>query len=297
MIDIHHHLLYGIDDGPPDLATSLAMARKAADEGITRIVCTPHASERYPWKAPLIEQRYAELRESLLGQMELSLGCDFHITVSNVADAACNPLRYSIDDKGYLLVEFSSTSIPPQVTDSLLSLQSAGYSLVITHPERYQAVLGQPERLAEWMRGGALVQVTASSLYGRFGKSAEAFSNELLERNWIHFLATDAHNLTGRPPHLKKAYDYVAQRAGEETARRLCVTNPQAAVDGAHWPAQPEALGLRERVPLKFHARKFAVPRDKSTSNESGGAPESEKPGFFKRLLRQSFTIRIDKHD
>ena len=289
MIDIHHHLLYGIDDGAPDLETSLAMARIAAAEGVTHIVCTSHASERFPWRASLVEERFAELRELLYGQVELSLGCDFHVTVSNVIDAVANPLRYSINGKGYLLVEFASTSIPPQVSDALTQLQSVGYSIIITHPERYQAVLGQPEMLAEWMRNGCLVQVTASSLYGRFGSSAEAFSNELLERNWIHFLASDAHNLTGRPPHLKKVYDYVVQKAGEETARRLCITNPRAAVDGAPWPEQPEPIGLWEHVPMKFQTKKFAGPSTESTRTSSGNnATGTGKISLFKRLISRS---------
>jgi protein-tyrosine phosphatase len=283
MIDIHHHLLYGVDDGSPDLETSLAMARESAANGVTRIVCTPHASERWPYVSPLINERYERLRELLDGEMELSLACDFHMTAENIYEAVANPLRYSIDGKGYLLIEFGNTSIPPQISDAMFMLQSVGYTLIITHPERYPAVLGQPEMLAEWMRNGSLIQVTSGSLYGRFGKVAEAFSNELLERRWIHFLATDAHNTHSRPPHLKKGYDYVAQRAGEETARRLCVTNPLAAVEGAPWPLQPEPLGLRERVPMKFRAKRFAAPPSRSAYAESGD--DTPKPGFFRRLL------------
>ena len=286
MIDIHNHLIYEVDDGSPDLETSLAMAREAELEGVTHIVCTPHASDEFPWDGATIEARFEELRERLQGQIDLSLGCDFHVTAENVSDALANPLRYSIDGKGYLLVEFSNTSIPPQVSDALVMLQSAGYTPIITHPERYPAVLGRPEMLAEWLRAGCLIQVTASSLYGRFGKMAEEFSNELLQRNWIHFLATDAHNMTWRMPHLRKAYEYVVDHAGEDAAQRLCVTNPRAAVEGASWPSQPEPIGLWEGTSLRFVAKKFALPRRKASLGDSNDEPsEKSSRGFWKRLF------------
>jgi protein-tyrosine phosphatase len=290
LIDIHHHLIYGVDDGAPDLETSLAMAREAAQEGVTHIVCTPHASDAFPFQAAVVQERLAELQGLLKGVIELSLGCDFHLNAENIFEALANPLRYSINGKGYLLIEFANTAVPAQFADALFRLQSAGYTLIVTHPERYLAVHRHPEVVAEWIRSGCLIQVTSSALYGRFGQIPEAIANEFLDRNWIHFLATDAHNPERRPPHLKKGYQYVTDKVGAEVARRLCVTNPLAAVQGVPLPEQPEPVGVWEDEPLKFNLSHFKTNSKYSAvrpNPEKNGdqSDENQRKGFWSRLF------------
>lgn len=274
MIDIHTHLIFGVDDGSPNLETSVEMVNMAIVEGVSHIVCTPHASETYPYQAETNKIRLAEIQQRVGDEIKLSLGCDFHMNAGNIMEALENPLRYSIDGKGYLLIEFSDMGIPPQLLDAMKRLRLAGYTLIITHPERNVVLQRNPELLADMMREGNLVQVTSASVYGRFGRIAESFANALLDRGWIHFMASDAHHPEWRPPHLLKGYDYVANRVGVETARRLYVTNPQAAVEGAKFPPQPEPMGLWEGVPLEFNAEKVKA---KQSSNG--------KKGFFSKLF------------
>lgn len=291
MIDIHQHLIYGVDDGAPDLETSLAMAEEAAAEGITHIVCTPHASDHYAYNDELILARYHELRDRLRDKLELSLGCDFHLSADNIFAALESPLRYSINGKGYLLVEFPNHMIGAHFDEALFKMQTVGYTIIITHPERYPAVQNKPEVLANWLQHGMLIQVTSSSLYGRFGATAQALANELLERDWIHFIATDGHGVSWRPPHLKKGFEYVKARKGEETARRLCISNPQAAVEGARFPEQPEPAGLQEGVPLRFDASNFrskAAAKARANGSGSNGQTSPQRTGIrglWKALL------------
>jgi protein-tyrosine phosphatase len=243
MIDIHHHLLPGLDDGSPDLETSLSMVEMALADGITHIVCTPHASHHYHFDPERNAALFAELQDQVHSRfgdaMTLGLGCDFHLMFDNIQDAQRNPTRYTVNGHGYLLVEFPDSAISANTGEVLYQLSLSGITPVITHPERNLILGRQPERMAEWLRAGSLVQVTASSLAGRFGPQAARTAYWLLDHQWVHFLATDAHNLDSRPPRLQPAFDLVAERHDRATAERLCHTNPRAAFYGEPLGPQP----------------------------------------------------------
>jgi protein-tyrosine phosphatase len=246
MIDIHHHLLFGLDDGAPDIETALGMVEAAADNGITHIVCTPHANARWTFDPEVNRQKLSELEARVDGKMSLGLGCDFHLSYDNIEDALKNRSKYTINGKQYLLVEFADLMIPTSINDAFYEMIVAGMIPIITHPERNLTIQRHPDRMKQWLREGCLVQVTAASLTGRFGRTAQSLAMQFLEKDWVHFLATDAHNLQSRPPNLREAYEVVAKRFGPETAERLCVSNPKAAFYGEELGAQPEAQGIEE---------------------------------------------------
>ncbi|WP_199726425.1 tyrosine-protein phosphatase [Acidipila sp. EB88] len=244
MIDIHHHLLPGLDDGSPNMETSVKMAEMAASDGITHIVCTPHANDRFTYSRERNEALLNELRARINGKVTLGLGCDFHMSYDNIQDALDNVGRYSINGGKYVLVEFADSHISETATDSLYELTMVKQRPIITHPERNPVLQRHPEKLAAWIRDGALVQVTASSLSGRFGRTAQATAEKMLKRNWVHFLATDAHNVESRAPIMSQGFEFLRKHYGQSTAERLCIHNPMAVFRSEDWPEQPEALDL-----------------------------------------------------
>ena len=244
MIDIHHHLLPGLDDGARDLDISLAMVEMAIADGITHIACTPHASHSYYFDPEHNATVFAELQDAVSSrfgdQMTLGLGCDFHLMFDNIEDAQRHPTRYTINGHNYLLAEFPDSAIAPNTAQTFYQLSLSGMTPIITHPERNPILARQPERMADWLQAGALIQVTASSLTGRFGPQAERAAHWLLDHQWVHFLATDAHNIQSRPPQLRPAFNRVAELYDLATAERLCIANPRAAFYGEELGPQPE---------------------------------------------------------
>ncbi|WP_263409827.1 tyrosine-protein phosphatase [Terriglobus tenax] len=256
MIDLHHHLLYGLDDGARTLEDSLNMARMAMQDGITHIVCTPHANHRYPFNPEINTARLKEIEQELErsghgGKMTFGLGCDFHMTFDNIEDARQNPTKYSINGNGYLLVELPDEGIPVGLTETFYQLQIAGLTPILTHPERNATLQRNPDRMKNWIRGGMLVQVTAGSVIGRFGRIAQHMANRLLADNWVHVIATDAHNTTSRPPAMQQAGTVIAEMYGAETARRLCIDNPGRIFYGKPLGEQPEPLGIYSELQPK----------------------------------------------
>jgi len=251
MVDIHHHLLPGVDDGARDIETSVEMARLAAAEGITHVVCTPHANNHFAFDREANAAKTEELRARLAEQnipLTLGSGCDFHLSFDNLKQAQAEPARFSINGLGYLLVEVADYSLPPGLTETFYELQLAGLTPILTHPERNPTLQNDPERMRDWLRGGVLVQVTADSLTGHKGRHAEHMAHDLLERRWVHFLATDAHNTTSRPPRIRDAHNLVATRYSARYAHALCVTNPLAVFLGKQFEVGEEPHGLVDEV-------------------------------------------------
>jgi protein-tyrosine phosphatase len=254
MIDIHHHLLWGMDDGASTVETSVAMAKAAAADGISHIVCSPHANGTYVYDPWVISEKISELQRLLERNsipVKLGRGCDFHLSYENIQEAKLDPGKFSINGLGYLLVEVPDYGLPRGLTEVFYQLQLAGLTPILTHPERNPTLQSDQPRLVDWLRGGVLIQVTAGSVVGRMGKHAERMAHDLLANRWVHFLATDAHNTTSRPPKMREAFEIVAKKYGPDYANLLCVSNPLAAFMGKPLQPQLEPLNLYDEVKEK----------------------------------------------
>jgi protein-tyrosine phosphatase len=240
MVDVHCHILPGLDDGPDTMEESLAMAESAIADGITHVVATPHSSSQFPFDYPRVQRLREELQGELGDRLKLATGCDLHINPENLGSLRFDARRFCINQHDCLLVEFNEISIPPAMDQTLHELQLLGLRPVITHPERNAIICRQPERLRGWARLGCYVQVTAGSLTGSFGPRAQEDSLCWIAEGLVHIVASDAHNTRRRPLRLRAAYDLVQEQFGEAKARALFVQNPLAAFEGHSLPHVPE---------------------------------------------------------
>ena len=242
MIDIHHHCLPDVDDGPREWDEAVALCRMAADEGIETIVATPHVL-RGRWRTapiPELEARIVTLREKVGDTPRLLLGSEYFFAhdVAEVLRAgnAIVPLAGS----RYVLMELASNNVPPMLDQPLYRMQLEGWTPIIAHPERNIVFQKKPELLVTLIEIGARFQVTAGSLTGEFGSAAQRAAETWVNAGLMHFVATDAHNTTKRPPRARPATEAVTAIAGARVAEALTVRNPAAVIENRALEYEPE---------------------------------------------------------
>ncbi|MDA8125837.1 MAG: capsular biosynthesis protein [Deltaproteobacteria bacterium] len=231
---MHCHILPGIDDGPKTVDDALAMCRIAVEDGIHTIVATPHCYKgRYANDASTILPAYELLQRRIREEgldLNLQVAGDMHIDPDLPAFLKDNPPLCA--GGRFVLVELPSESIPRFVGEFLFSLRVAGFTPILTHPERNRMIQRRPALVEEWIKGGTFMQVTAMSLTGEFGAEAQNAAFALLDRGDVHFVATDAHSATWRRPVLSKAAELLRGRVGEKKARCLVKENPHRILAG-----------------------------------------------------------------
>jgi len=230
MIDLHCHILPGIDDGAADLSVSLEMARMMVADGVTAVACTPHILPGlYHNSGPQIRDAAARLQAALDEAgvpLTLLTGADIHITPDLLAGLRSGHLL-SLADTRYVLVEPPHHVAPARMEDLFFNLLAGGYVPVLTHPERLSWITSQYGLISRLVRSGVWMQVTAGSLAGAFGRNAQYWAERMLDEGKVHFLATDAHDTQRRPPDLARGYELARRRVGTQEAEHLVFTRPR----------------------------------------------------------------------
>jgi protein-tyrosine phosphatase len=242
-VDIHCHVLPGIDDGPRTPEDALALCKALAADGTTTVIATPHQLGRYDRRntGPVIKAAVETLRSVLAREgvpLKVVAGADVRLDERMVPLLASGEVL-TLDGGSYVLLELPhETYIEPAPLIRLLG--SRGVRTIITHPERHDTVRRKPQLAGPWLQAGALLQLTAGSLIGSFGSEAEQAAWRWLGAGNAAFVATDAHDTERRPPCMTQAIEAIERRLGIDMARRVCVENP-ARVLRPRAPAQSAA--------------------------------------------------------
>jgi protein-tyrosine phosphatase len=237
VIDLHSHILPGIDDGSPDLETSLAMARMAVADGITVMACTPHfLPGRYDNTPDDTRLRIAALNQTLIEKgidLALVVGADAHIR-SDFLECVRRQQILCLHDSRYVLFEPSHVMMPPHLEEQLSQIVAADHIPILTHPERFKWIEGNYAVFERLVKAGVWMQVTAASLTGKFGSRPQYWSQKMLAEGLVHILASDTHNVTSRPPILSEAFAVAKQEIGVQEAQHLVLTRPKAVLENLH---------------------------------------------------------------
>ena len=265
MIDLHNHLLPGIDDGAKKVEETLEFLRIARRDGVRQVTATPHMKPGvYDNSRQTILDRVALVKEAQRGDeaeaVELLPGAEVFYTADVVERARRGELM-SVADRGrYVLLELPYQQLPKQVDETIFQLKLLGLTPIMAHPERVAYYLEDLERVAASVRLGALTQVTGASITGLFGAKARNFALQMLERGLIHVIASDSHDVRYRPPILSAARELVRRRAGTDTELRIFERIPEAILAGRDvevpTPVEaPRRRGLLRRIAERLSGR------------------------------------------
>lgn len=235
MIDIHSHILPGIDDGAQTEADSLAMAKVAVEQGIHTIVATPHYNRSFKNDRNSI-LRYTSILNKFFEEEGVPLtvlaGQETELHGEMISKIKNGELL-SVNDSKYLFVEFPSEHVPHFAKQILFDIQIAGFTPIIVHPERNQEIAEHPMKLYEFVQKGALTQITAGSVIGKFGKNVQKLTHQMIQANLAHFIASDAHNITTRGFWMQDAFDEVQEKYGQEVYY-MFLENSQLLIEGMY---------------------------------------------------------------
>lgn len=252
MIDIHSHILPGLDDGAASLEESVKMARAAVADGISKMVATPHLFRGGFVNNGLdvIEKKKTELQKLLESEgigLELYHGTEVYVTHNLIEKVVRERENLVVNHGRSMLIEFPGGHIFSGVRDLIFDIMTEGLQVIIVHPERNRVFQSDPGFLCELIEMGSLCQANSGSFTGLYGLEVQQTAIRFLEWNYLHFLGSDCHNTRSLPPVLSRARDKIAELAGSETARALVEDNPQAVLEGEDIPCFPEPLNPKKK--------------------------------------------------
>jgi protein-tyrosine phosphatase len=290
MIDLHCHILPGIDDGAADLAMSLTMARAFVADGVTTVACTPHILPGlYHNTGPQIRLAVAALQHELDQEaipLQLITGADVHVVADFVGGLREGRLL-TLGDTRYVLVEPPHHTAPAKLEDMFFGLLVAGYVPILTHPERLTWINAHYDIMKRLVAGGVWMQITAGSLTGGFGRQPLYWAERMLDEGCVHILATDAHDSKRRPPILGKGRDLAAKRVGDNEAEHLVLTRPRGIVENASPSTLPMPIAVPTSKGTSDVSAKSKSGRDQTT--QRGGTAGSGGQRSFAQRLRGLF--------